>query len=118
MEKQIAAMRRLGMSKDEIKQVLEDDKRIDKGEKLFELSAEQKAVEKKAKNAGTRTTVYQFKKRERKADNDKQFLMQMIETMVSQIENCENFEMTNKERECLFTFNDKKYKITLSAPRS
>ena len=40
-KKQIEAMRKLGMTEDEIKQVLADDKRIDKGEKLFELTAEQ-----------------------------------------------------------------------------
>lgn len=116
MERQIAAMRRLGMSEDEIKQVLEDDKKIDKGEKLFELTAEQKAVEKKAKNAGTRTTVYQFKKRERKADNDKREIIQCLDDALCCL--VDDVEVINPEREILFIYNDKKYKVVLSAPRS
>ena len=37
MDEQIKAMQNLGMTDEEIADVLECDKRIDKGEKLFEL---------------------------------------------------------------------------------
>ena len=40
-KEQVRAMRVLGMTDEEIADVLECDKRIDKGEKLFELTAEQ-----------------------------------------------------------------------------
>ena len=36
--RQIEAMKKLGMTEAEIVEVLEADKRIDKGEKLFELT--------------------------------------------------------------------------------
>ena len=38
---QEAAMRKLGFTDEEIADVMEADKRIDKGEKLFELSKDQ-----------------------------------------------------------------------------
>ena len=38
-------MTALKISREEALQVLEDDKRIDRGEKLFELTDEQKAVD-------------------------------------------------------------------------
>lgn len=113
--KQIEAMKRLGMSEAEIADVLESDKRIDKGEKLFELTTEQKQAEKKAKGTGTRT-VYNFQKRERKADNDKREIIQCIDDALCDL--VDNVEVTNPEREILFTYNEKKYKIVLSAPRS
>ena len=113
--KQIEAMRRLGMSETEIADVLESDKRIDKGEKLFELTAEQKQAEKKAKGTGTRT-VYNFQKRERKTDNDKREIIQTLDDALCDL--VDNVEVINPEREILFTYNEKKYKIVLSAPRS
>lgn len=124
MKNQIEAMKKIGMSDAEIESVIEADARIDKGEKLFELTTEQKQAEKKAKNAGTRT-VYNFQKRERKADNDKRFLINSIhylltaETLQSgDIVGADNVEIINPEREIVFTYNNKKYKIVLSAPRS
>ena len=113
--KQIEAMKRLGMSEAEIADVLESDKRIDKGEKLFELTAEQKQAEKKAKGTGTRT-VYNFQKRERKADNDKREIIQCLDDALCCL--VDDVEVTNPEREILFIYNDKKYKVVLSAPRS
>lgn len=124
---QIEAMRKLGMDEAEIAQVLADDKRIDQGEKLFELTAEAEQESKKARNAGRKPTVYQFQKRERKTDNDKQMI---IKFLISHLQNwfqsdsqctysaCTNFDVTNPEREFSFTFNGKKYKLTLSCPRS
>ena len=111
MSKQAEALRNLGLTPDEIADVLECDKRIDQGEKLFELNAEQKQAEKKAKNSGTHT-VYSFNKRERKADNDKREIIQNLCDIIGDV------TVVNPEREILFTYRGKKYKITLSAPRS
>ena len=51
MNKQILAMKSLGFTDEEIKDVIECDKRIDRGEKLFELTEEQKKTEKKMRQA-------------------------------------------------------------------
>lgn len=114
MNEQIKAMRELGFTEDEIKDVIETDKRIDRGEKLFELTADQKQVEKKMRQA--ERTHYEFTKRERKANNDKQYLIQIIQNALDS--NVESIEVTNIEREINFTYNNKKYKIVLSAPRT
>ena len=46
-------MKILGITREEAIQLIEDDRRIDKGEKLFELTAEQKQASKKARQADT-----------------------------------------------------------------
>ena len=116
MSKQIEALRKLGLSDAEIEQVLADDKRIDKGEKLFELSAEQEQEAKKARNVGRAPTAYKFTKRERKTDQDKADLLNILFSAVLPV--CDTYEITNGEREFLFTYHGKKYKVVLSAPRS
>ena len=108
------AMRQLGMSTQEIEDVMECDRQIDQGAKLFELTDEQKQVVKKMSGTGTKT-VYQFQKRERKADNDKREIIQTLDDALCDL--VDNVEVVNPEREILFTYNDKKYKIVLSAPR-
>ena len=115
---QIEAMRKLGMDEAEIVQVLADDKRIDQGEKLFELTAEAEQESKKARNAGRKPTVYQFQKRERKADNVKQGLIELLTEVIKEQPACNNLEIVNPEREFLFVWDGKKYKLTLSCPRS
>ena len=66
-------LRKMGLTDEEAKEVISADKAIDKGEKLFELTEEQKQVEKKYKNTHTRTvkTAYgQTQTKERKTDTD------------------------------------------------
>ena len=120
LDPQVVALAKLGLSDEEIKQVLADDKRIDKGEKLFELSAEQEREAKKARNVGRAPTAYKFTKRERKPDEDKKVLCQtMIEALIEagMIDNS-TLHIENIEREFLFKHNGRKYKVVLSAPRS
>lgn len=114
--KQIEAMKKLGMTDKEIADVLECDKKIDKGEKLFELSPELEKGAKKARQAERAPTVYKFNTRERKADNEKQELINIIQEALNG--KCEKMEIVNKERELVFFYNNKKYKVVLSAPRS
>ena len=116
MSKQVEAMRKLGMTEEEIADVLDCDKRIDKGEKLFELSDEQKKAVKKATQADRTPTVYKFQKRERKADNDKADLVNALFSAILPL--CESYEITNSEREFTFTYHGRKFKVVLSAPRS
>lgn len=116
MNEQIESMRKLGMTDAEIADVLEADKRIDKGEKLFELDPELEKGAKKARQADRKPTAYNFQKRERKADNDKREIIQCLDDALCCL--VDNVEVINPEREILFIYNDKKYKVVLSAPRS
>ena len=112
---QMEALIKLGLSEAEARQVIEDDKRIDKGEDLFPLNAEQKSTEKKMRQADRKPTVYNFNKRERKSDNDKRFLMDSVLEMLTT--NATEINVINPEREVEFIYNGRKFKITLSAPR-
>lgn len=106
----------LGLSEDEALQVIEDDKRIDRGEKLFELTEEQKANEKKARLTGEKATTKPTK-REKKVDNQKR---NIISTMVGSIINVfgVRVDVANEEREFEFELNGKKFKVVLSCPRN
>lgn len=109
---------RLNISVDEARQVQEDDKRIDRGEKLFELPPELEAGAKKARQTGTRKVTEI--KRERKPDEDKRELIQYLESSLEDAYpdlNLGNITITNPEREMEFTYNGKKYRLTLACPR-
>ena len=115
MEKQIKnLMKTLDLTREQALELIESDKRIDKGEKLFELTDEQKANAKKATNVGTRKSTPKAK-RERKADTDKADIITML---VNSLEGTTNLVITNAEREINFEYNGRKFKIVLSAPRT
>lgn len=113
-------MELLQISREEAEQLVADDEAIDKGAKLFELSAEQEKASKKARAIGTKTTTptKTTTKRERKSDNDKAMLIDEIKQALEGLESVEGIEVTNAEREMLFHCNGRKFKIVLSAPRS
>lgn len=115
-EKQIEALKKLGLSENEIAEVLADDKKIDQGEKLFELSDELKAGAKKARQADRRTPTTTAK-REKKVDDDKQFIISLLaETLNPHSDN--GIEIVNNEREFTFSYSGTKYRITLAKPRT
>ena len=120
-EKLIAKhMNLLKISRDEAIQLIEDDKRIDKGEKLFSLTPEQEKASKKARSAGRKpkTTVYKFDttKRKKPENKNKSDLISVITSALTEY-GAENLELINPEREFTFTMNGTKYKIVLSLPR-
>ena len=118
MEKQIEKlMSALGCTREEATEVIEDDKKIEKGEKLFELSPELEVGAKKARQADRKPTVYNFdtKGKTRKADEDKAKLIAILAESLEQVEIIPT--VTNGEREMEFIYNDRKFKLTLSAPR-
>lgn len=113
-EKQIKALENLGLTADEIAEVLADDEKIEKGAKLFELPEELKEGAKKARNAGN-CNGYTKANREKKVDNEKRFLIETLELALSPF--AEDVEIANPEREMTFTHNGRKFKIVLSCPR-
>ena len=120
-EKLIAKhMNLLKISRDEAIQLIEDDKRIDKGEKLFSLTPEQEKASKKARSAGRKpkTTVYKFDttKRKKPENKNKSDLISVITGALTEY-GAENLELINPEREFTFTMDGTKYKIVLSLPR-
>lgn len=102
----------LKCSEAEALDIIKTDEAIDKGANPFPLSADQEKASKKART--TATGVYTFEKKERKTDTDKQML---IADLVNALPYADKVEITNPEREFLFTYNGRKFKVTLSAPR-
>lgn len=109
-------MKNLECSREEAIQVIKDDEAIDKGEKMFELSKEQKKASKQARSTGTKAET-ERKPRERKVDNTKRDLINKIAAAVEDFEQVESMEITNAEREINFVCDGRKFKIVLSAPR-
>ena len=120
MSKQIEALRKMGLSEAEIADVLEADKRIDKGENLFPLTAEQEKASKDARKTDRAPTVYKLDntngKRSKKEDKDKADLLGAMFNAILPM--CDTYEVANAEREFSFTYHGRKYKVVLSAPRS
>ena len=117
-QKKKIALLNLGMTSEEADEVIEADERIDKGEKLFELSAEGKEAEKKYKNCGVRTVKSpygQTVQKEKKVDTDKREVINILTEVIEKW--CGAVNVTNAEREFEFVYNDRKMKITLSCPR-
>lgn len=108
-------MQTLDITEQEALELIEDDEKIEKGEKLFELTDEQKANSKKARQTGTRTQKAPTK-RERKEDTDKREIIQNLDEVLTDI--CDNVTVTNPERQIDFEFNNRKFRVVLSAPRS
>ena len=108
-------MKKLGCTEAEALEIIEADKAIDKGVKLFELSPEQEQASKKARQADSKPRNKPTIK-EKKVDNDKREIIQTIDDALCDL--ADNVEVINPERELLFWFNERKYKIVLSCPRS
>lgn len=112
-------MRKQGFTEEEIADMLACDLAIDRGENLFPLDPSLEVGAKKARRADRTDTP---KPRERKPNEDRQFLLRVL---LKALENHDDegfgtefqSEIINHEREFLFTYNGTKYKVVLSAPR-
>ena len=107
-------MQILNCSEAEAIEIMTTDKRIDQGEKLFELDPELEAGAKKARQADRKPA--ERKPKEKKQDADKETLLNALFSAILPM--CENYEIANAEREFSFTFRGKKYKVVMSCPRS
>ena len=116
-EKQIEKlMTTLDLSREDAIQLMEDDKAIDRGAKMFDLDPELEKGAKKARQADRKKNT--TTKREKKADDDKATIM---ETLIGAIENLDcvdGLNVANAEREMTFNYNSRKFKVVLSAPRT
>lgn len=117
---QLEALMKLGLSEAEALQVLEDDKKIDRGEKMpFDLSRDAERATRQYRQADrAKPFVPDLKPRERKPNEDKRFLISAIEEILTYSEvQAENVEITNPERQIDFTYHGTHYRVVLSAPR-
>lgn len=113
-EKQKQAFIKCGIPPEEWDEILATDKAIDRGEKLFELDPELEKGAKKARQADRKPNT--TTKRERKEDADKGFLLNTLFNAI--LPHCESYSVENAEREFVFTYHGRKFKVVLSAPRT
>lgn len=111
------ALKNLGLTDEEIADVLETDKRIDKGEKLFELPKELEKGAKKARMSGN-CNGYTKTAREKKEDRQKRFIIETISRALTDHLGGSVHQVTNPEREILVEYCNRKFKIVLSCPRT
>ena len=112
----------LGCSEAEAREVVEADAAIDKGEKLFELTDEQKKASKKARATGTkkRPTAYKFEKRERKPNEVKRWIIERVKILCEGWElngDALNVKVTNIERSIDFNIDGRAFTLTLTEHR-
>ena len=110
---QAERMRAQGYTEEEIEDMLKCDKQIDQGVDLFPLDPVLEPGAKKARRADRTDTP---KKATRAEDADKRFLICQL-TATADYFALGDIEIVNPEREFLFTYNGKKYKVVLSVPR-
>lgn len=115
-QKVFDSMLDLGCTEEEAYEVIEADRKIDKGEKLFELDPELEKGAKKARQAPRKANATPTK-RERKEDTDKRILIQFLTNALTNGD-ITKYEITNPERQIDFEFSGRKFRIVLSAPRS
>lgn len=111
---QAERMRAQGYTEEEIADMLECDRKIDRGENLFPLSAELEKGAKKARRAD-RTDTPKKAERERKEDTEKRKIILLLASALGCVR---TEDIVNPEREFTFIWNGKKYKVVLSCPRS
>ena len=111
------ALKNLGLTDEEVADVIETDKRIDKGEKLFELDKELEKGAKKARSAGN-CNGYTKANREKKVDTEKRAIIQCMTEIAENLADNGTVNLTNAEREFDFIYKGRKFKIVLSCPRT
>ena len=102
-------MKKLGIDHDEAEQMWLDEQE----DNLPELTEEQKAVEKEMMRADRKKETAP-RKRERKADEDKRFLINKINDALH-LYACAS--VVNPEREIEIIYKGNRYRLTLAKPR-
>lgn len=121
-DKQIEAMRKLGMTDEEIAEMLADDEDIDKGvKKEWDLSDEEHKKAMKTANATEHKKPIKLegKPRPRKEDAVKRTIISGIFQFLCENQHFspQNVEITNPEQKVSFEFEGESYTISLTRHR-
>lgn len=109
-------MRNLKCSRAEAEEILAEDRKIDRGEKVaFDLSAEEHKKAMKNANAGTRKTEGKTE-RKRKENPTKEGVITVISNFLSE-NGYNSVEITNPTRQIAFKIGEDAYELTLIAKR-
>ena len=109
-------MQVLGVSEEEAREILATDKAIEQGADPFPLTDAEEKASKEARRAEQDKAIRKQTARPKKVDADKAEIISVLDDALCDL--VDDVEVINPEREILCHFNGRKFKITLSAPRS
>ena len=110
-------MAQLKCTREEALEIIECDKAIDRGERVyFDLDPEAEKQAKKYANTGTRQTNGQKTERKRKENPTKATIIAEISEFLTE-KGYEMVEITNKERQIAFKVGENDYEFTLVQKR-
>ena len=113
-------MKNLDLTEEEALELIASDDKVDHmktSEVNADLTDAQRQASKKARSSG-KTTVGKTKVvREKKVDDDKVFLVKSFQNLLENLDNTENVNVENDQKIITFTYNGRKFKIDLTAPR-
>ena len=110
-------MRNLKCSRAEAEEILAEDKKIDRGERVaFDLSVEEHKRAIKTANAGTRTAKSEKSARKAPENPTKEGVIAAISNFLTE-NGYQSVEITNKTRQIAFKIGEDAYEITLIAKR-
>ena len=115
-------MRVLDCTAEEAEDIIATDKMIDQGKRTpYDLDPETEKMAKKFANSKEKKkpTVYNFQKRERKANPTKGGIIAELAKFLEENSEfaTENVEITNKERQIAFKIGDETFELTLVQKR-
>lgn len=107
----------LKCSDEEAAEILAYDKAIEHGEQTpYDLTPTQNKIAQSYAHTGTRKpTVYKFTPRERKPNEPKREIIQILDEALTDI--ADDVTVTNPERQIDFVMDGIRYRVVLSAPR-
>lgn len=116
MDNLVKLMEVLGVSEEEAREIQQTDREIDRGANPFPLTPEEEKASKEARITAGDKTKRKATERPKKVDADKAEIISVLDDALCDL--VDNVEIVNPEREIIFHYNGRKFKITLSAPRS
>ena len=110
-------MAQLKCTREEALEIIECDKAIDRGERVyFDLDPQAEKLAKKYANAGTRTTKSEKSARKAPENPTKEGVIAAISNFLTE-NGYNSVEITNKTRQIAFKIGEDAYEITLIAKR-
>ena len=110
-------MKNLQCSREEAEAILEEDKKIDRGERVFfDLDPQTEKMAKQYANVGTRTTKTEKTPRKVAENPTKEGVITAISQFLNE-NGYNSVEITNKTRQIAFKIGEDAYELTLIAKR-
>ena len=113
-------MKTLDVSEQEAMEILDADREIDRGEKLYRHDREAEKETKKARKGNRKKPMvckFDSSKKTKPVNESKSNIVSNVVSTLEQMGATE-INLTNPEREFTFKMGDVKYKFVLSVPRS